>query len=84
MKRNRNITEFDKLVHKKKRLLDSRKSNLDTISEHSKHVSTLREVKTIADNKNKITVVARMSYNNANTMKQKILKDNKGKAGIYR
>lgn len=33
---------------------------------------------------NKITVVPRMSYNNTGTMKIYILRDNNGKAGIYR
>ena len=32
----------------------------------------------------KITFVSRMIYNNPDTMKLYILKDNKGKAGIYR
>ena len=34
-------------------------------------------------NENKIRFVPRMIYNNADTMKLYILKDNKGKAGIY-
>ena len=33
---------------------------------------------------NKITVVARTSYNDTGTVKIEILRDNKGKAGIYR
>lgn len=38
----------------------------------------------VPDSKNKITMVPRMSYNDTGAMKIYILKNNKGKAGIYR
>ncbi len=81
----KNMKNFNRIVDRHE--TSNTENNVSVINPDTEGIITVvheNAVIPVPDNKKKITVVARMSYNNANTMKQKILKDNKGKAGIYR
>ena len=60
-------------------------NNIVVIDPHSEEVLAFvpESVTLVPASENKITVIPRISYNNTNTIKINILRDNKAKVGIY-